>query len=243
MTLSPRLSYQAIVNLMQETECRCLVYYASPQLRPVVDQVHLAMGVTTLPMRSRPDYDVSNEDSRPFVREFDVSQEKERYAAIMHSSGSTGLPTAIYCKHTRFTQPYETGPGDRDLFTLPLLVKSALSSVRSLCEISLISVMDVRYHAFAFQVSFGHMYQRKTVFFLNENLPMTCENIALAIQQAKPSTLGAVPYILKILGERQSGVDALRSCDQVIFTGSQCPDELGDFLVEQGVNLATFMGS
>lgn len=166
MTLSPRLSYQAMVNLMQETECRCLVYYTLPQLRPVVDQVQLAMGVTTLPMRSRPDYNVSIEDSRPFVREFDVWEEKERYAAIMHSSGSTGLPKPIYCKHTRFTQPYETGPGDRDLFTLPLLVKAALSSVRSLCETSLTSVVDVRYHTFTFQVSFGHMYQRKTVFFL-----------------------------------------------------------------------------
>ena len=72
---------------------------------------------------------------------------------------------------------------------------------------------------------------------------MTCETVTLAIQAAKPSNVGAVPYILKILGERQSGVDALRSCDQVLFTGSQCPDELGDYLVEQGVNLATFLGS
>ncbi|KAI4222337.1 MAG: hypothetical protein L6R36_006221 [Xanthoria steineri] len=209
----------AMVNLMQETDCRCLVYYASPQLRPVVDQVQLAMDVTLLSMMPRSDYDVPKDGLRPFVRDFDVLEEKERNAAIVHSSGSTGLPQPIYYKHTRFTQPYQVGVGDRHLFTLPL------------------------YHAFAIQVSFAHMYQRKTVFFLNENLPMTCETVTLAIQAAKPSTVGAVPYILKILGERQSGVDALRSCGQVLFTGSQCPDELGDYLVEQGVNLATFLGS
>lgn len=105
---------------MQETDCHCLVYYASPQLRPVVDQVQLAMDVTSLSMMSRFNYDVPKEDLRPFVREFDILEEKERYAAIVHSSGSTGLPTPIYYKHTRFTRQYQVGAGDRHLYTLPL---------------------------------------------------------------------------------------------------------------------------
>ena len=120
LALSPRLSYQAMVNLMQETDCHCLVYYASPQLRPVVDQVQLALHVTLLAMMPRSDYGVPKDDLRPFVREFDVLEEKERYAAIVHSSGSTGLPTPIYYKHTRFTHHYQVGAGDRHLYTLPL---------------------------------------------------------------------------------------------------------------------------
>ena len=86
------------------------------------------------------------------------------------------------------------------------------------------------------------MYQRKTVFFLNPNLPVTCESLTTAIREAKPGTLCAVPYVLKLLREQKGGIDALRSCGQVIFTGSQCPDDLGDYLVERGVNLASFMG-
>lgn len=129
-----------MVKLMQETDCHCLVYYASPQLRPVVDQVQFAMDVTLLSMIPRSVYDVPKEDLRPFVRDFDILEEKERYAAIVHSSGSTGLPKPIYYKHTRFTQPYNVGGGDRDLFTLPLLVKSTLPFIQNPCEISLTSV-------------------------------------------------------------------------------------------------------
>lgn len=140
LALSPRLSYQAMVKLMQETDCHCLVYYPSPQLRPVVDQVQLAMDVTLLSMMPRSDYDVPTDKLRPFVREFDILEEKKRYAAIVHSSGSTGLPKPIYYQHTKFTQPYQVGVGDRHLFTLPLSVKPALPSVQNLCETSLTSV-------------------------------------------------------------------------------------------------------
>ena len=140
LALSPRLSYQAMVKLMQETDCHCLVYYASPQLRPVVDQVQLAMDVALLSMMPRSDYDVPTDKLRPFVREFDILEEKKRYAAIVHSSGSTGLPKPIYYQHTKFTQPYQVGVGDRHLFTLPLSVKPALPSIQNLCETSLTSV-------------------------------------------------------------------------------------------------------
>ena len=99
-----------------------------------------------------------------------------------------------------------------------------------------------RYHSFALQVCPGRMYQRKTFFFLNPDLPMTCEGLTAAIQEAKPHTLCAVPYILKLLAEQEKGIDALKHIDQVLFTGSQCPDDLGDRLVENGVNIASFMG-
>lgn len=87
------------------------------------------------------------------------------------------------------------------------------------------------------------MYQCKTVYFLDPNLPMTCENLAAAVAQARPLVLNAVPYVLKLFGEQEYGVKALKSCLEVISTGSQCPDELGDWLVDQGVNLASIFGS
>ncbi|KAL8666683.1 MAG: hypothetical protein Q9202_001221 [Teloschistes flavicans] len=45
------------------------------------------------------------------------------------------------------------------------------------------------------------------------------------------------------MAERQDSVDVLKSCDQVMFIGSQCPDELGDRLVDQGINLGTWLGA
>ena len=87
------------------------------------------------------------------------------------------------------------------------------------------------------------MYLRKTVFFLNPHLPLTCEGLTVAIQEANPGTLCAVPYVLKLLAEQESGSNALKQIGQVMFTGSPCPDDLGDRLVKEGVNLASFMGT
>lgn len=99
------------------------------------------------------------------------------------------------------------------------------------------------YHAFAFTVSVQRMYHRKTIFFPNPNLPLTCANLTAAINEIRPAVLNAVPYVLKLLAEEKGGLEALKSCDQVIFAGSQCPDELGHRLVTQGVNLATYFAS
>ena len=73
-------------------------------------------------MMPRREYDVVEGGSPMFVREADVMKEKKNVAAIVHSSGSTGLPKPIYCMHTRFTTPYTVGPGNRELFTVPLSV-------------------------------------------------------------------------------------------------------------------------
>lgn len=111
---------------MQVTDCDGLVYYPSPQLLPVVDQVQAAAAVRIFPMMPRRDYDVLEGGSPMFVRDVDVAKEEKRTAVIVHSSGSTGLPKPIYYMHTWFTKPYAIGSGDRELFTLPLLVDSLL---------------------------------------------------------------------------------------------------------------------
>ncbi|KAL9607296.1 MAG: hypothetical protein Q9167_007777 [Letrouitia subvulpina] len=216
--LSPRLSHQAIVKLMKETRCECLIYYKSAPLLLVVDQVKASMSIMTIAMISREEYDGINDRSQAFSRSYKILEEKSRIACILHSSGSTGMPKPIYLPHSDFTKVYEIGPGDRDLMTLPL------------------------FHAFALRVVPGRIYQRKTVFFLNSNLPVTSEGLTVAINVAKPGTICVVPYVLKLLREHEAGIEALRSCEQVLFTGSQCPDDLGDYLVDRGINLASLMG-
>lgn len=87
------------------------------------------------------------------------------------------------------------------------------------------------------------MFERKTCFFPNPNLPLTCEGLTVAIREAKPTTFCVVPYTLKLLREQELGIEALRSCDSVMFTGSQCPDDLGDYLVDRGIKLCSFIGA
>ena len=122
LTLSPRLSASAIVKLMQETRCECLIYDELPQLLVVIKEVVSLASSQTLPILSRDDYDKPGNPPLPFEREVDVAEEKKRAATIVHSSGSTGLPKPIEVVHARYTIPYAIGPGDRDLVTLPLWV-------------------------------------------------------------------------------------------------------------------------
>ena len=126
LTLSPRLSYQAMVKLMQETECSTLIYIPSAQLPPVVDQVKAAMSLKTMPTIARSEYDRADDCYPIFVRDVYVMEEKKRTAAIVHSSASTGLPKPIYISHTRCTIPYTISPRDRDFVTLPLSIHSPL---------------------------------------------------------------------------------------------------------------------
>ena len=86
------------------------------------------------------------------------------------------------------------------------------------------------------------MYQRITLFFLNSDLPATCEGLTEAIRVAMPNFLSTVPYMLKLLAEQQSGIEALRHCDCVLTAGSHFPDDFGSQLVEDGVNLSTVFG-
>lgn len=87
------------------------------------------------------------------------------------------------------------------------------------------------------------MYSRKTVYFPNANLPLTSQNITEALTVARPDAVYAVPFILKLLAEEPRSIELLRSCREVMTVGSRCPDELGDRLVEQGVNLCNSFGS
>ncbi|KAK4705002.1 hypothetical protein P7C70_g1213, partial [Phenoliferia sp. Uapishka_3] len=49
--------------------------------------------------------------------------------------------------------------------------------------------------------------------------------------------LEQVPHILKHMAESQEGIDELRSFSETYFAGSAMPDEIGDRLVAQGVNV------
>ncbi|OKL55660.1 hypothetical protein UA08_08984 [Talaromyces atroroseus] len=62
------------------------------------------------------------------------------------------------------------------------------------------------------------------------------------VQEAKYVFYGA-PYALKILAETEEGIQALARFKLVLFSGSPCPDSLGDKLVANGVHLISQYGS
>lgn len=120
LTLSPRLSLPAILKLLTETRCQCLLYGNLPNLAPLIDQIGPLHSIQTRPILSRVGYDRLDDDEDLFARAVNREEEREKVVIIMHSSGSTGLPKPIYTKHHRYTLPSLPGPGTKDMITLPL---------------------------------------------------------------------------------------------------------------------------
>ena len=122
LTLSPRLSSQAILRLMKETECQCLIQSDEVSLQAVLQELRVEIDIQVMIMLTRSDYDKFGESIRPYVREVDVAEETKNILTILHSSGSTGLPKSIYITHARYLQSFPLGDGLGDLMTSPLSV-------------------------------------------------------------------------------------------------------------------------
>ena len=75
LTLSPRLSASAIVKLMQDTCCECLIYYDLPQLLTVIKEVVSLTSSQTWLMLSRNDYDMPGNAPLRFERDVEVAEE------------------------------------------------------------------------------------------------------------------------------------------------------------------------
>jgi thioester reductase-like protein len=86
-------------------------------------------------------------------------------------------------------------------------------------------------------------YTRATTYFGNHSLPTTYQNLYDALQVAQPEQFSAVPYVIKLLAEKPEGIKVLAKPKIVLFGGSSCPDDLGDRLVAQGVNLVANYGA
>ncbi|KAJ6117340.1 hypothetical protein N7512_007065 [Penicillium capsulatum] len=149
----------------------------------------------------------------------DLAHESGKMAWILHSSGSTGFPKPIFLTN------YQTLANWRKSFGFRLFTISPLFHSHALMELG---------RAF---------YTRATAFLGNHSLPVTYQNLLDALQAAKPQQFSAVPYVIKLLAEKPEGIQELAKPELVLFGGSSCPDDLGDNLVAQGVNLVGNYGA
>lgn len=215
--LSTRLPTEAYVALLQETECTRIV--AGPKLSSAVAGIHGVYPVESFPI---PDLSVcghSTTASPRFRRQTELLDEQNAVAFIVHSSGSTGLPKPIYQTHRQCLSNYATGSGMRAFVTLPLFHNHGLSTM------------------------FRGMVTGKRTAVYNANLPLTNNNLVTAMRAADFESFHCVPYALKVLAETPEGVAELAKAKLVLFGGSSCPDDLGDLLVENGVNLVSHYGA
>ncbi|KAI5860470.1 hypothetical protein GGS23DRAFT_613703 [Durotheca rogersii] len=220
LCLSLRIPPVAILNLLNQTDCEIIVYGTLPHISANVKVVSGERRVELLQIPRRPDYD--NQDAAGearFVRAFDRAEERGRMALIMHSSGSTGLPKAVALTHTNVLTHAILGAGLDNFAALPL------------------------YHMYGVSTTLQAMYRRKTAYLFNTSIPLTAENLVAALTKVGADVVHAVPYALGLLAEQPRGIAYLRCCKIVTSAGARTPDELGDRLVAEGINLGVVFGT
>ncbi|KAI2720735.1 hypothetical protein CBS147332_3975 [Penicillium roqueforti] len=217
--LSTRLTAPAYARLMEMANCNQIIN--TRQFQQVVTEICTERpGCGSFSLLQREDWFNRPVSTPLFERQgADPSREGKKIAWILHSSGSTGFPKPIFLTNLQTLANFRKSFGLR-LFTISPLFHS---------------------HAL---MEFGRaFFTRATAYLGNHSLPVTYQNLFDALQMAHPQQISAVPYVIKLLAEKQEGIQALARPQLVLYGGSSCPDDLGDRLVAQGVNLVANYGA
>lgn len=215
--LSPRLAVNACVGLLSGQNSKLLLY--GPPYLDISTKSSQEIPLKLLPILTRERYDF--EDGTPqFSREgVDSTKEQFKTLIMMHSSGSTGIPRPITYSHKRLM--------------VTLLTSQRLTSFQSM----------PMFHAHGFVTMIQAIYTRKVIYLFNGNVPQSHDTVVPAIRAANAECVWTVPYVLKLLLEKPDGLEVLKPTKIVSCSGSRCPDELGDTLVNNGIHFGTNFGA
>ncbi|KAL8765542.1 MAG: hypothetical protein Q9209_007413 [Squamulea sp. 1 TL-2023] len=219
LSLSLRITSTAILNLLQKTNCTTIVHGQLPPIQSALESINQDHPLVAIRIPIRSDYDLIQPTLPYFTREYDREEENSRIALIIHSSGSTGLPKPIFLSHKALLCHPTQGSGLHNFNALPW------------------------YHLYGISTSLQAMWMRKTAYLYNASLPLTADNLVAVLEKVRPEAVQVVPYVLGLIAEKEAGVEALRSCSLVTAAGARTPDELGDRLVKEGINLGVVFGT
>lgn len=216
--LSTRLTAPAYARLMDMANCHRIIIHES--FRQVANDIEAERaGCSTISIIQRNGWygqPTTKSITRP---DANPAKETNKIAWIVHSSGSTGFPKPIFLTNSQCLANFKKSFNLRSFCTSPLFHSHAL-------------------------MEFGRaLYTKASMFWVNHSQPITSINLLEAMQTVKPQMVSAVPYVLKLLAEKEEGIAALAKAQLVMYAGSSCPDELGDRLVNGGVNLIANYGA
>lgn len=215
--LSTRLPTEAYISLLSKTKCSLIL--TASAFSPTVARIQESYAVQSFPLPDQTAWSHSSTETSRFSRQTELVNEEDTIAFIVHSSGSTGLPKPIYQTHRQCLSNYAVGSGMRAFVTLPLFHNHGLSTM------------------------FRGILAGKCTTIYNANLPLTNGHLVAAMKTSNFESFHCVPYALKVLAETAEGVTELAKAKLVLFGGSSCPDELGDMLVQNGVNIVSHYGA
>ena len=188
---------------------------------PTSSKLNILQDLELLPIVSRTEYDSPQhaEISDFHGKEKDNAAEHHRRCLILHSSGSTGLPKPIDYNHQKLMATGIYAQDATSFITMPFS------------------------HALCMNSYMQAIHKRRTIYAMSGHVPQTHDTVTAAIKAANPDIIWTVPYVLKLLAEKQDGIDVLKKCRFVSSGGSKLPDELGDMLTDAGVHIGMQFGS
>ncbi len=207
---------------MKETGAIAIIPGKTAQMANLVAQTQelFSEPIEVIKQIPREEFDRPATEEPRFQREnIDRELEKHWCLAILHSSGSTGLPKPIYLPHKRLMMHIPPPKGKIEFSTFPF------------------------FHGYGSWVCVHNMMDRKTTYMYNANLPITADYVIMVLEHVRPDVLHVVPYTMELLAQSDRGVDAMKKCDRVVFSGSGCPDDLGNDLVKKGVVVESMWGA
>lgn len=217
MMLSPRLSGDACVSLLDTVGCDNIMYGKSVTIRSTMGNILQQKLVTCRPMPTAPKVRRKSSFWSRHRLQGSVTQ-RTRNALILHSSGSTGTPKPLYLTHQALMTHPLRGPGLTSFNPLPW------------------------YHLHGLSTALQAMWMRKTAYMWNAALPLTPGFVNSALEAAQPESVAAVPYMLQILIGSPKAITILQRCKLVTYGGAPCPDELGDHLIKNGISFSGSFG-
>ncbi|KAL0944906.1 nrps-like protein [Colletotrichum truncatum] len=218
--LSTRISQEAIESLISVTGAKYLI----------ADKRYLETAESAKENLSYLDvFEIANQSTYDFPIEVhadtqldygrDPLVETNNLIYIIHSSGSTGLPKPIYQPQKSAIANYSSSMDMKAFITLPL------------------------YHNHGICNLYRAVYSGKPIHLYNADLPLTREHLTSIMRKHNFEIFYGVPYALKLLAETDEGMALLRQLKIVMYGGSACPDDLGNALVDNGVNLVGHYGA
>ncbi|KAK1240278.1 hypothetical protein MKX08_007720 [Trichoderma sp. CBMAI-0020] len=220
LLLSTRITVPAIESLINATSASTIIadrkhLSTAKEIQNLLPRLQLCQVI------DRPVFEFSIEahGDTQLDSHLDPEIEAQNIALIVHSSGSTGHPKPIFQTHKSCLANYASSMNMKSFITMPL------------------------FHNYGVCSFFRAIHCRKSIHFYNAELPLTHDNLLKIFQANNFEIFYGVPYTLKLLSESQTGIDLLQELKLVMYGGSACPDDLGNLLVENGVNLIGHYGA
>ncbi|KEZ41750.1 Nrps-like protein [Scedosporium apiospermum] len=220
LLLSTRISQEAVDSLIRTTGAKFFLY--DQRYADVAAAAGASMsefGVLEIAGGAKYNFPVDVYADTALCRHLDPAIEAGHHVFIIHSSGSTGLPKPIYQTHKSALPNYAIHTNMKAFITLPLFHNHGICNM------------------------FRALHSVKTIALYNADLPLTQEYLAAILSKYDFDIFYGVPYALKVLSETNEGIALLRRLKVVMYGGSACPDDLGDKLVNEGVNLVGHYGA